>query len=55
MDNLKSGEGILTMTIQIKRKATGLVEEYQLTGAATPEQAQEVAEAVNLPLKEKQP
>ena len=30
MADLKAGDGILEMTIQIKRKETGKVEEYKL-------------------------
>lgn len=47
---LKSGEGVLEMTIEITRKATGKKEQYVLRGVATPEEAAAVAESI--PVKE---
>ena len=42
MTDLVGQEGELVMTIQVTRKDTGKVEEYQLVGRATAEQAAEL-------------
>lgn len=44
-NNLEGQEAELHMTVQITRKATGLVETYELVGNTTVEQA----EALNIP------
>jgi hypothetical protein len=40
MSNLQGHVGELTFNVQVTRKATGKVEEYQLVGGITDEQAQ---------------
>ena len=47
-NSIQGQTGELRMTIQVKRAATGKVEEYQLVGRATDEQAEQLG------LKEKQ-
>jgi hypothetical protein len=51
---LEAKEGILSMTVQVKRKDTGKVEEYVLTGKATPEQFEAVKASVPVIDKEKE-
>lgn len=46
MANLTGQLGELRMTMQIKRKETGKVEEYELVGSATKEQAQELGATI---------
>lgn len=52
MSKLESGQGTLDMVIEIKRAATGQVDKFHVVGAATPEEAEEIAKAVNLPLQD---
>lgn len=42
MSNLSGQVGELTFTIEIKRKETGQVEQYELTGKITDEQLKEL-------------
>lgn len=42
MSNLAGAVGELAFTVQIKRKETGQIEEYQLIGKITSEQAEEL-------------
>ena len=42
MSNLQGHVGELTFNIQVKRKDTGIVEDYTLVGGITEEQAQQL-------------
>lgn len=42
MSNLQGHVGELTFTVQVKRKETGKVEEYQLVSGITQEQAEKL-------------
>jgi hypothetical protein len=44
MQELSGASGIITATVTITRKATGETETYQLTGYASPEQIEQLAE-----------
>lgn len=45
-NQLQASEGELSMTIQVKRAATGITEEYHLKSLATPAQAEAVRHIV---------
>lgn len=54
--NLKGAAGKVTMTVQVTRAATGKVEEYQLTGYVTQDQADALeAEGFIQPQQEQEP
>lgn len=49
MSNLSGGGGVLNMTIQVKRAATGETETHELVGTISPEQENQIEQL----LKEK--
>ena len=47
MADIKGSVGELSFTIQIKRKETGQIEEYQMVGKITDEQLKELEDGCN--------
>ena len=48
MIELSGASGVITATVQITRKDTGDVEEYQMVGAVSKEQLQQIMETSNV-------